>query len=347
MSIRRCLLGAACALAAASPAAAQWRNTGVSSVSFYVGQWRFVPLVDEGAASVPAFLAYYIGDDAYGNNVTVVLFEADGEGSWQGATWPDADLGLAAVYTVDRYGEIGQSILLDDEIVEAIENGGYDINSEEAPEPEPLGLGMSRENSWYEIAAQAESPGALLDALRKLGHPITPELPAIAARSAAMAADDLDEVDRITAISIGMSTEPTLTCEVAARYVSLAAASLDAEAAGMTALLTELAGRAEEALFGRSVHQTRAILCWPGCTETCRPCAGTGAWTFYGRLPNGMGGLHCTWSRSGTTTCRRAGITFWCCNPCTTTPYTRDCVELTGCTVELPGACPATPAGCP
>jgi hypothetical protein len=304
MSIRRCLLGAACALAAASPAAAQWRNTGVSSVSFYVGQWRFVPLVDEGAASVPAFLAYYIGDDAYGNNVTVVLFEADGEGSWQGATWPDADLGLAAVYTVDRYGEIGQSILLDDEIVEAIENGGYDINSEEAPEPEPLGLGMSRENSWYEIAAQAESPGALLDALRKLGHPITPELPAIAARSAAMAA-------------------------------------------GMTALLTELAGRAEEALFGRSVHQTRAILCWPGCTETCRPCAGTGAWTFYGRLPNGMGGLHCTWSRSGTTTCRRAGITFWCCNPCTTTPYTRDCVELTGCTVELPGACPATPAGCP
>jgi len=285
MSIRRCLLGAACALAAASPAAAQWRNTGVSSVSFYVGQWRFVPLVDEGAASVPAFLAYYIGDDAYGNNVTVVLFEADGEGSWQGATWPDADLGLAAVYTVDRYGEIGQSILLDDEIVEAIENGGYDINSEEAPEPEPLGLGMSRENSWYEIAAQAESPGALLDALRKLGHPITPELPAIAAR-----------------------------------YVSLAAASLDAEAAGMTALLTELAGRAEEALFGRSVHQTRAILCWPGCTETCRPCAGTGAWTFYGRLPNGMGGLHCTWSRSGTTTCRRAGITFWCCNPCTTTP---------------------------
>lgn len=335
MAIRRWLVALGLlggAAGAVAPAVGQ-----VDSAMYLIGQWQFVPVIDQQAEIVPAFFAYYIGAQYSGDNLRAVVFERAHDGSWNGAVWPDADIAMSAAYAIARYGEPGLSILRDTEIVAMLEENGYE--PAEGPEPDPLGLGLSRYDAWYKVAAGMAQPGSLLEQLRQAGHAITPELPAITARMAALESGDPQAIENASVLAIGVISAPNAQCEQAALAVSLAAATSQADADGTTALLSQLAARAETAVFGNTGYVLRGWFC--GCGESCNPCVGTGAWTFDGAIES-MGEIHCSWVRSGSTTCTRTGLTFWCCNSCSTTPYPKTCVELCGSTVPSGTPCDVT-----
>ena len=306
-------------------------------VTFDIGQWRFAPVVSPQEQTALAFLAHYVGSDAYAGNIRVVLFEQLSEGVWNGQTWPSGDLGLAATHVISTMPE-GASILGDPVIANAVEQVVVTCDTDSSPEL--FGLGLSKNDPMYQTAAGMEEPGELLDNLRQAGYPITPELPAITAVVAARAAGDRQGYERAMILATG-SAAPQEEPE----SVSLAAASLEADMKGTNALLNTMTSQIEITLFNKTI----AAWWWPfcGCSTTYGPCLTTPPATLCRISPSTGGQLHCSYCEAGTKTYTYTGQTFWLCNPCTGGGTVPCSAIVGGCTVNCGTPCPPTPAGCP
>lgn len=308
-------------------------------MTFDIGGWRFAPVVSPLEQTALAFLAHYVGSDAYAGNIRVVLFEQFSAGVWDGRTWPSGDLGLAAAYVIFTMPE-GDSILGDPVIANAASQFEAPCDTPDNWNPELFGLGLSKNDPLYDIVSVMDEPGEILDNLRQTGYPITPELPAITAVVAAKAAGDLSAYRQAMILATG-STAPQQEPE----SVSLAAATLEADVTGTNVLLTSLSSQVEITLFN---SDPVVAGWWPfcGCTTTWGPCITTPPEFPCGSTPS-IGSILCKYCEAGTKSYTYTGKTFWTCSPCTGGGSVSCQIIVATCTVLCPATCPPTSAGCP
>jgi len=214
------------------------------------------------------------------------------------------------------------------------------------PEPAYFAFGMSSSDPLFVIVESMAEPGELLEDLRKSGWPVAPQWSAITTVTDILDSGDQKAIDKAISIAVG-GLEPIDTCDERVETISLAVTTVQGDSDGATALFTRVATVVEDALFGTGENAALAMFC-SGCSNTYSPCVGAGAWTFSGGIVT-FGGWNCSWSRPGTNTCASVvGLTWLCCKACPPCPTgALACEEFTGCTVENPAVCPATPAGCP
>ncbi len=325
-----------------------------------IGAWTFVPFLDPASREVRGYLAYYTGHDSRGDNLTLTWFERDPGGTnWAQSAWSSGDLASAV-----RYGESrvpGATAHRGDPTIAL----ALSVTPDQGLlVPERVTFGMFERDPIAQALAESEDSGAILDVLRTSGFAVTPELPAAFALADARARGDAKGEQRIKAFAFGQDLDPSgqntpsvpsaapstgggvtpgdvvEICEIepVGANIMLAGATPKSAERGKNTLLNQLAAADASLILGDG-PMIYGMFC--GCTTVYGTCTGTGAWTFDGALPT-IGGWNCSFSRGGTKTWTKTGLTFWCCNTCTGSGTT-SCTESCGCTVT---ALPCTPAGC-
>jgi hypothetical protein len=314
------------------------------AVARQLGGWTFAPVVAGPDALIVAYIAFQSRGERIEGQIDVVWFERSEQG-WTSSAWVQGGLIDAVAYAQHRFNPTANH-LAPAPIAEAW------AKYREAPfdpvEPEPLIYGLPESDPMAQALSDVDNLGDALETLRKSGWTLTPELPAIFARSAALFAGDQQLADDITAMSLisispgGPSTPIDQCGGVVAMSVALSAATHTSYDAGMQGILSQIADLDKAMLDSAGQSQELGMFC--GCSVLYGACTGaTGPYVFRDANPS-AGSTHCNYCQTGagTQTYTYTGDTFWCCNPCTG-GGTQSCTNCKTCTVEGLGTCPAGP----
>jgi len=245
-----------------------------------VSGWVFAPAIVSGG--VVGHLGWADTAVITGNNIAIVWFQRESNGTWTTWGWKSGDFCKA----VDALRtSLSQPTLWaeDDDILTKL--------SECAP------------------VTSAEPPTALASGLF-IDDPI---LEAVSASE--------DPVQFVAALAdFGWASAPTISAILAQQTLTNTGVPCDADSSvSWTAdqLILRMTYESETVMFGSStVSATLA------CTMLCSGCWSTttytawGAWVFVGSATSPVGVLTCTYSRTRTKTRTWTGATFWSCAAC-------------------------------
>ena len=313
------------------------------AVARQMGGWTFAPIVAGADARIVAYIAFQSKGERIAGQIDVVWFERQ-DSRWTASVWVDGGLMDAVAYAHARF-DATDNHLAPGTIGEAWAK--YRQAPFEPVAPEPLAYGVAQSDPMAELLTSTDDLGEALEALRKGGWAVTPELPAIFARSEALLTGDRQRADEITQNSIivigpggggpGRDITPIDECGgVVVHAIAMTAATHQNYDSGMQAMLSQIADLDQAMLDSAGQSPELGFFC--GCSTTYGACTGAGAFTFSRSIPS-TGNIHCEYCRPGTRTYTYTGSTFWCCNACPAAG-TEPCNECVQCTIASPGPCP-------
>jgi hypothetical protein len=313
------------------------------AVARQMGGWTFAPIVAGADARIVAYIAFQSKGERIAGQIDVVWFERQ-DSRWTASVWVDGGLMDAVAYAHARF-DATDNHLAPGTIGEAWAK--YRQAPFEPVAPEPLAYGVAQSDPMAELLTSTDDLGEALEALRKGGWAVTPELPAIFARSEALLTGDRQRADEITQNSIivigpggggpGRDIPPIDECGgVVVHAIAMTAATHQNYDSGMQAMLSQIADLDQAMLDSAGQSPELGMFC--GCSITYGACTGAGAFTFSRSIPS-TGNIHCKYCRPGTRTYTYTGSTFWCCNACPAAG-TEPCNECVTCTIASPGPCP-------
>ena len=317
------------------------------AVARQMGGWTFAPIVAGADARIVAYIAFQSKGERIAGQIDVVWFERQ-DSRWTASVWVNGGLMDAVAYAHARF-DATDNHLAPGAIGEAWAK--YRQAPFEPVAPEPLAYGVAQSDPMAELLTSTDDLGEALEALRKGGWAVTPELPAIFARSEALLTGDRQRADEITQNSIivigpggggpGRDITPIDECGgVVVHAIAMTDATHQNYDSGMQAMLSQIADLDQAMLDSAGQSPELGMFC--GCSVLYGDCTGaTGGFVFTSSEPS-ADSRHCRYCRTGlgTRTYTYTGQTFWCCDPCTG-GGTESCSECKTCTIQGLGACPA------
>ncbi len=147
-----------------------------SYVRFEVGGWTFTPAIVQ--TSVEGFLAWVEDVEAVGENITVMWYQHESDGTWTTWAWQSNDVGVAALHV---RGLLGDQLVFasDTDVIAWVEAASGPAASLEVVD------GLFFDDPFQAVVASHPDPPEMMDVLVAVGWQAAPNLSALAVEAAA------------------------------------------------------------------------------------------------------------------------------------------------------------------